>query len=168
MSKTTLNLDITINDKRWSEALPRIKSYTNDIAIKVFNDYLKNFNTAELSIVLGNDEFIQELNKNYRNKDKPTNVLSFPMTTLDELEQNTLHSIPLCVLGDIIVSYDIMAKEAEQQGKDLKHHYAHMLVHGCLHLLHYDHQDDEQAAAMETEEIKILQLFDIKNPYETI
>ena len=168
MSDLILDIDISINDQRWSDALPLIESYTKDIAVKVLSDYLNNFETAELSIVLADDKFIQELNKNYRNKDKPTNVLSFPMTTLEELEQNTVQAIPVCALGDIIISYETMVKEAEQQNKLLKHHYAHMLIHGCLHLLHYDHQDDKEAATMETEEIKNLQLFDIKNPYETI
>ena len=92
------------------------------------------------------------MNKNYRHQDKPTNVLSFPQTSEDMLDITQ----PFISLGDIIIAYETMKKEAEDQGKTFADHYSHMLVHGCLHLLHYDHQTDAQAQEMESLEIKIL------------
>ena len=105
-----------------------------------------------ISILLTNDDHIQQLNKDFRLKDKPTNVLSFPS------DENKF-------LGDIAVSFNTLKKEANEQDKEFMHHFIHMLIHGVLHLKGYDHLDDDEAEKMESLEIKILEDMGIKNPY---
>lgn len=114
---------------------------------------------SELSIrLVGNDES-QQLNRDYRGKDKPTNVLSFPADFPEEL------NIPL--LGDIIICAPVIAAEALEQGKEVDAHWAHMVVHGTLHLLGYDHIDDSEAEEMEALETQILQQLGYPAPYES-
>jgi probable rRNA maturation factor len=105
----------------------------------------------ELSVVLADDRFVRELNRDYRGKDKPTNVLSFPGD--DEY------------LGDIVLALETVEREAKAQGKTVKHHTMHLLVHGVLHLLGYDHRGDTEAEEMEKKEIKILKKLKVINPY---
>lgn len=105
----------------------------------------------EVSIVLTNDIEIQKLNKQYRGKDKPTNVLSF--------EQE------LPILGDIVLAYETIKKESKEQNKSFKAHFTHLLIHGLLHLLGFDHQAQQDADKMEGLEIELLKELDIDNPY---
>lgn len=107
----------------------------------------------EVSVVLTNDQRIRQLNAKYRKKDKPTNVLSFPQD----------HEI---LLGDIILSYETIQREAEEQQKSFLHHLQHLCVHGFLHLLGHDHEEDEEAEEMEACEIKICKALNIGNPYQ--
>lgn len=100
----------------------------------------------EVTVKLVSNDESQQLNKRFRKKDKPTNVLSFPH--LDEEEPN--------YLGDIAICVDIVKQEANQQNKPEPHHFAHMTIHGILHLLGYDHQQDEEAEVMENLEASIL------------
>lgn len=111
---------------------------------------------ASLQIV-GSDE-MQSLNKNYRNKDKPTNVLSFPMELPDEVGIN--------ILGDLALCDEVIESEAKQQGKAAEAHWAHMVVHGMLHLQGYDHIEDDEAELMEAKEIEIMKKLDFENPYK--
>ena len=113
---------------------------------------------AEVSIVLTNDATIRELNKNWRKIDKATNVLSFPAANLKKLAQSPL-------LGDIILSYETLAREAWQESKTIEDHYSHLIIHGFLHLLGFDHETETEAEAMEALEIKILAALNIANPY---
>ncbi|AWB68294.1 rRNA maturation RNase YbeY [Saccharobesus litoralis] len=99
----------------------------------------------------------QQLNKDYRGKDKPTNVLSFPFQAPAGIE------LPL--LGDLVICADVVAQEAQEQGKTLNAHWAHMLVHGCLHLLGYDHIEDDEAEIMEGKERQILAQLSFDDPY---
>lgn len=100
----------------------------------------------------------QSLNHQFRGKDKPTNVLSFPFESPPGME------MPL--LGDLVVCAPIISREANEQNKQVAHHYAHMIVHGILHLLGYDHIDDAQAEEMEALEIRILAELAIDDPYQ--
>mgnify|MGYP000039891206 CR=1 FL=1 len=115
-----------------------------------------------VTVTLTDDAAIQILNRDYRHKDKATNVLSFPMW-------NSLDEIPADVgetpLGDIIIAFETIAREAKEQDKTLADHFSHMLVHGFLHLLGYDHIDDPDAVIMEALEINILKKLAIANPY---
>ena len=111
----------------------------------------------ELTIRLVNCEESQQLNCQYRNKDKPTNVLSFPFEVPDGIELN--------LLGDLIICIEVMKKEALEQKKDLFDHWAHLVIHGCLHLVGFDHISDSEALEMESIEITILAKLGIKNPY---
>ena len=99
----------------------------------------------------------QTLNHQYRDKDKPTNVLSFPFEVPDGIELN--------LLGDIIICVEVVAQEAQTQNKTLEAHWAHMVVHGCLHLLGFDHISDDEAEEMEALEIEILAELGLDNPY---
>ena len=118
----------------------------------------------EFSIVLTDDETTQALNRDYRGKDKPTNVLSFAM--LDSNDDDFLPPAdqPLPV-GDIILAYETIESEAIEQSKPLRDHYAHLLVHGALHLLGYDHEAPHEGDVMESLEIRILKKYGIENPY---
>ena len=107
------------------------------------------------------DASIQEYNRDYRGKDSPTNVLSFPANDEDDA---TPDGAPL-LLGDILLAYDTILREADEQNKPVLHHVAHMIIHGVLHLCGYDHIDDADAQAMEALEIQILRDFSIPTPY---
>ena len=112
----------------------------------------------EVSILLASDEKVQELNKKYRGKDKPTNVLSFPGICNNEGSGSIL-------LGDIILSYETILAESISGDKPHMDHITHLVVHGVLHLFGYDHEDEVSASEMENIEISILKEFGIKNPY---
>ncbi|SFH77026.1 rRNA maturation RNase YbeY [Modicisalibacter xianhensis] len=113
---------------------------------------------TEVTIRLVDCEESRALNRDYRGKDKPTNVLSFPFEMPPGVE-----AAPL--LGDLIVCHAVVACEAQEQHKPLAHHYAHMVVHGTLHLLGYDHIEDAEAEEMEALEREILSDFGIADPY---
>lgn len=115
---------------------------------------------AELSVRVVEAEEMQRLNKEYRGKDKPTNVLSFPAGDIAGLPADAV--VPL---GDLVVCASVIRDEAEAQGKALQDHWAHMIVHGTLHLLGFDHEDDDEAADMEGREIEILSTHGVANPY---
>ena len=118
----------------------------------------------ELSIRIVDEDEITQLNKEYRNKDKPTNVLSFPFAFEEEIGGEFGLDIPL--LGDIIICVQVVEREAKEQNKQEIAHWAHMVIHGVLHLLGYDHIDDEEAEEMEALEIKIITSLGFPNPYE--
>ena len=119
---------------------------------------LSRFNKPfEMTIRIVDSSESQTLNHQYRDKDKPTNVLSFPFDVPDGIELN--------LLGDIIVCVPVVEREAIEQGKTLDAHWAHMVIHGCLHLLGFDHISDEEAAEMENLEIDILAELGFNNPY---
>jgi probable rRNA maturation factor len=105
----------------------------------------------------------RHLNRTYRGKDKPTNVLSFP-ADVPRMGDGP-HDGPGGVLGDLAICAPIVAREAREQGKSPRAHWAHMVVHGVLHLLGYDHENDRDAQAMESREVKILSHFGYANPY---
>ncbi len=128
-----------------------------DLARRAVRASLKHFETgneSEISIVFADDDFIRDLNKRYRGKDKPTNVLSFP--------QDGGHS-----LGDVVLAFETIKRESKDQKKKLKDHTAHMLAHGTLHLMGMDHENNTKAEEMESLEILILKGLGVKNPYET-
>ena len=136
-----------LQDPRWKSPLrPYCKTVREICAsVKVPRHY------TEMSVVLCDDAFMRELNLHYRGKDKPTNVLSFP----GEGE----------ALGDIILAFETIRDEARAQKKTIRAHTTHLIVHGMLHLLGFDHENDADAAKMEQKEIKILQKLGLNNPY---
>ena len=111
----------------------------------------------ELTIRLVNNEESQTLNNQYREKNKPTNVLSFPFEVPEGIELN--------LLGDLVICIDVMEEEAQAQNKALFDHWAHLVIHGCLHLVGFDHISDTEADEMESIEIIILEKLGINNPY---
>jgi probable rRNA maturation factor len=117
--------------------------------------------TSELTVRIVDEAESRELNHNYRDKDKPTNVLSFPF----EVPEHLPEEIDFPLLGDLVICAQVVNREAQEQNKSTEAHWAHMLLHGCLHLLGYDHIDDNEAEEMESLEIKILQKMGFENPY---
>ncbi len=116
--------------------------------------------TPECSVLICDDTHIQSLNADFRNKDKPTNVLSFPQFDAFQVPANGKHYI-----GDIAMSYDTLAREAAEAGLSLHDHATHLFVHSFLHLFGYDHINDDDAEQMESLEVRILAKLGIKNPY---
>lgn len=122
---------------------------------------------AELSIRVVDENESSELNLRYRNKQGPTNVLSFPADLPESLQELLLEeSLQLPLLGDLVICAQVVEREAQQQNKSLKAHWAHMLVHGSLHLIGYDHMNDHEAELMEQMETNILTNLDFPPPYE--
>jgi probable rRNA maturation factor len=105
----------------------------------------------------------RRLNRTWRGKDKPTNVLSFPADPLPASVRRSRDEVD--EIGDLAICAPVVAREAREQGKSLQAHWAHMVVHGVLHLLGYDHENDRDAVRMETKEAVILQQFGYPNPY---
>ena len=120
---------------------------------------------VEISVRMTGDEQVRALNSEWRGKDKPTNVLSFPLAGKDELQTANLADLEL-LLGDIILARGVCEAEAAEKGVSMQQHATHLLVHGTLHLLGYDHHDDDEAADMEEREIRALNRLGIANPYE--
>ena len=116
---------------------------------------------GELSLVLADDAMVRELNRDWRDKDKPTNVLSFPAE--DEID---IPEAPR-MLGDVVLAFETLCREAEEQSKPLEHHLSHLVIHGVLHLLGYDHIEDTEAQEMEALEAQLLESLGISNPYLT-
>lgn len=142
-----LHAEVTISSDLWV-AIPDIVTHV----FKVLNAVEGDDGLEHVSILLTNDAHIQQLNSDFRNMDKPTNVLSFPS---DEEEY----------IGDIAIAYETLEREAKEQDKDFIHHFIHMLIHGILHLYGYDHINNKDAEDMESLEIKILADMGIENPY---
>ena len=118
---------------------------------------------SELTIRLVDAEEGQELNRTYRHKDYATNVLSFPAEVPDGPGGEPLLDIPL--LGDLVICVPVVEREAREQNKALEAHWAHLVIHGCLHLLGYDHIDDEEAEEMESLERQLLAELGYPDPY---
>lgn len=149
---TTLSLDLQIADS--DEEHPSLQALENWVLLA-----LKGQKTeAELTIRLVDEAEITALNKQYRHKNKATNVLSFPAEIPEHID------LPL--LGDLVICSKVVKTEAEQQGKPLNDHWAHMVIHGCLHLLGYDHIDDDESEFMEQLETRLLAEIGIANPYK--
>ena len=120
---------------------------------------------VELSVRLTADEEVRALNAQWRGQDKPTNVLSFPLAEAEDLDEADGDG-PELMLGDIVLARGVCAREADDKAIPLPHHAAHLMVHGTLHLLGYDHHDDDAAADMEARETRALARLGIANPYE--
>ncbi len=142
-----MGIDIEIEDETWSAALPNAEALALEAAEAA---------TAEggLAILLTDDDTVADLNLRFRGKSGPTNVLSFPAP-----ENREGH------LGDIALAYGVCAREAAEQGKSLAHHLQHLVAHGVLHLVGYDHQTETEAAEMEALERRILAGLDVPDPY---
>jgi len=164
-----MTLDIAIDaDAEWDSS----KDWANlarsaaaaAIAESAFPRLGQGERTVELSVRLTSDDEVHALNSEWRGKDKPTNVLSFPMAEVDDLDAVVLPG-PELMLGDIILARGVCAAEAEDKGVPLEDHATHLVVHGTLHLLGYDHMDDDSAADMEGREVRALARLGIADPY---
>ena len=164
-----LDLDISVTCPLWTEILPGAAALSEIAAAAAFRMAPINGSAdpkAEVSIVLADDDFVRALNRDYRGRDESTNVLSFPASEPDDERAPPPPGAPR-LLGDIVVAYQTTIGEAAWQGKTLGDHLCHLVVHGMLHLLGFDHQMPAPAEAMERLEIEILAGLDIANPYES-
>jgi probable rRNA maturation factor len=116
---------------------------------------------AEVSVRIVNEDEIRNLNRDYRQRDYATNVLSFPAGDIEGLPEDAA-----AALGDVVICAAVVANEAAEQDKALDDHWAHMLVHGTLHLIGFDHETEVEAAAMEALEVSILAASGVANPYQ--
>ena len=134
------------------------------IAESAFPQLATSERPVELSVRLAGDQEVRELNGKWRGQDKATNVLSFPLVDAAEL-QNTNVSDRELLLGDIVLARGVCESEADEKGVSIEQHVAHLVVHGTLHLLGYDHQHDAAAAEMEAREVRALARLGIADPY---
>jgi probable rRNA maturation factor len=146
-------IDVEIEDAAWTEALSGAEALTRAAADAVLAR-LRPGSPEGLTVLLADDEAVRDLNSRFRSQDKPTNVLSFPAP------ENPEHH-----LGDVALAYGVCAREAGEQGKPLAHHLQHLVAHGVLHLLGYDHMSDAEAHEMEGLERVILAGLGIPDPY---
>ncbi len=154
-----LHIDITLEDERW----PDLRDLAQKACETTLEDSVFKGQNLELSLVLADDSFVRKLNKNYRAQDKATNVLSF----VQEEENSPFLAGEPHILGDIILAYETLMYEAGEQRKSFEDHTIHLIVHGLLHLIGYDHIEEEDAQEMEELEVQILNELGLKNPYET-
>ena len=164
-----INIEILINEPLWKKEnrliSAKIKSLIKKIAPQTeLKNYLNKNLEIEISVVLSNDEEIKKLNKNYRQKNKPTNVLSFPAVDFKNLDKSALE-LGFMPLGDIILSYQTIKNEAISEKKKFDDHLYHLVIHSLLHLLGHDHEEKKEAEIMENLEINLLKKLDIPNPY---
>jgi len=162
MLDIALDADADWDSSNWAE-LAR-KAATSAIAESAFPQLGSGPRSVELGIRLTGDEEVRALNAEWRGKDKPTNVLSFPMAEPAELGDASADG-PELMLGDIVLARGVCAAEAAGKAISIEAHASHLLVHGTLHLLGYDHGDDEAAADMEAREVRALARLGIADPY---
>ena len=162
-------LEIAIEaDEEWDSSKPWLalarKSAEAAIAESAFPDLARAVRPVELSVRLTSDEDVRALNAHWRGKDQPTNVLSFPLAERYEFDQADEEG-PELLLGDIVLARGVCEREADEKHVSFEDHAAHLLVHGTLHLLGYDHEDIRDALDMERREVLALARLGIADPY---
>ena len=154
---TTPIIDLQIASEN-SEGLPTLEQFTHWVETALsFEAQTEDFPETEMTIRIVDEEESQTLNREYRGKDYPTNVLSFPFEVPEGIE------LPL--LGDLVICRQVMEREAKEQQISLTSHWAHLAVHGTLHLLGYDHIEEVEAEEMEGLETQIMQKLGFEDPY---
>ncbi|MBR5598600.1 MAG: rRNA maturation RNase YbeY [Alphaproteobacteria bacterium] len=170
-----IELDVIIDDDKWLECVDfdaiKVCQEIKDLTFSFVYDETKHevielANSINVSVCLSNDEEVHKLNREFRGMDKPTNVLSFANIDDDELWDGIESGEKDVELGEIILAFETLQREAFEKGIGVYQHFAHLLVHGFLHLLGFDHEDDKDADVMEGMEIDILREFSIENPYK--
>jgi len=167
-SLSNMDIDIDLVDDAWRDVADVTAAAERAIkAALIALDY--DDVTLELGCRLTSDAECHALNKDYRDKDKPTNVLSFvgvDPALLSTVSEAARADGPPLMLGDLVLAYGVVQREAEQQGKSVTNHLSHLLVHGVLHLLGHDHIEDSAAETMEALERDILKKMGIDDPYK--
>jgi probable rRNA maturation factor len=153
-----LQVEFVTTSRRWRAALAARTLGRQAIGASVAGCGIALSAGAELCVHLADDAHVRELNARWRGLDKPTNVLSFPAADAANLGQARL-------LGDIVLAFETVAREAEDEGKPLADHYRHLVVHGFLHLIGFDHETDADAEAMEAMETRVLAQLGVADPY---
>jgi probable rRNA maturation factor len=163
----SIEIAVIIDKSCWEEPHSQWEALIHPAALEALRE-LKWTKSSEINILLADDAAIQKLNKDYRGLDKPTNVLSFPSLEPDEISvlyKDETAQTPI-ILGDVVLAFETIQQESLDQKKSFDHHLVHLAVHGILHLLGYDHENDEEAAIMESLEVKILSSLMVPNPYQ--
>ena len=142
-------IEVEVDDEAWSEAVADVVAVVERAASVALGD-----TAGDVVVLLADDAHVQQINGRFRDKNRPTNVLSFPAP--DSARPH---------LGDLILAYGVCAAEAVEQGKSLSDHLSHLIIHGVLHLLGHDHEIDDEAEAMEAEERRLLASLGIADPY---
>ena len=163
-----LEIDIDADEEwdsssSWDELVRRAAEAA--IAESAFPQLATGDRPVELSVRLTGDNQVRELNAEWRGKDRPTNVLSFPLAETRDLQDANVAG-PELLLGDIVLAHGVCKAEAAEKRLTVEQHATHLIVHGTLHLLGYDHLADDQAADMEAREVRALDRLGIGNPYE--
>jgi len=158
----SLRSEVMILDPQWNKILDQPEKFCCEIVNETFERCLMRRQfvlglLSEVSIVLTENKFIQKLNKQYRNLDKPTNVLSFP--NIENFNSKDTILGDFCLIGDIVISYEMVLEESQKAKKPMLNHFAHMLVHGMLHLMGFTHNNDYDSREMESLESLILDHF---------
>lgn len=153
----TITVDIEIEDEAWTKAEPEAEALVWRAAQAVLDAH-QDIEGQGIVILLADDDSVQALNRDFRQKDYATNVLSFPSPQGPEAN-------PEGQIGDIALAFGVCQREAIEQGKSLAHHLQHLVAHGVLHLLGYNHEGDEEAESMEALEREILATLDVPDPY---
>lgn len=143
-------VEVEIEAEAWSAALPGAEGFVRQAAQAALGDH----SPSGVTVLLTDDDTVRDLNLRFRGADKPTNVLAFPAA-----------ANPEGVLGDIALAFGVCEREALAQRKTLADHLRHLVIHGVLHLLGYDHQDDTQASVMEAHERELLAGLGVPDPY---
>ncbi|HEY3917389.1 MAG TPA: rRNA maturation RNase YbeY [Stellaceae bacterium] len=163
MSQTTkprrgIQIDLAVPCAAWRRALPAAATLAREAALAALARSGKRIARAELSLVLADDATVRDLNARWRGKDAPTNVLAFASG------EGPTAGKPL-LLGDVVLAFETVAAEAKAQGKSLADHLRHLVIHGVLHLLGYDHLAGAPARRMEALETRILAVLGVADPY---
>lgn len=151
---SAVEIAVLVDCDAWTKQIPDVEALARRAARAAFTSAAVH-GAGEISVVLADDAFIRGLNRTYRCIDRATNVLAFP------LGENGLW-------GDVIVAFETTRREAAEQGKPLAHHLVHLVVHGVLHLLGYDHAVARDAERMERREAEILAALDVPDPYGAV
>lgn len=159
-----LDLDVLIPVAAWQTAVPDVEALCRRTAAAAFARVWRDRRPAEASLLLADDAQVQALNRDYRGRDEPTNVLAFAALEGGHPTIGEDISGPL-VLGDVVIAHETTMTEAARDGKTPADHLCHLVVHGILHLLGYDHQSEEEAVTMEALEVRILATLGVTDPY---
>ena len=158
------SVEVSVHCDSWNAACPAAEALAATAARAALAGIWSEANApAILSVILTDDAEQRLLNRTYRGTDAPTNVLSFALADLAA----TPADAPV-LLGDVVLAFATVEREAREQHKNLADHLAHLVVHGVLHLLGFDHQGEEEAAAMEAREVEILKSLGVPDPYRAI
>jgi probable rRNA maturation factor len=164
VARPAIRIDISIRKLAggWSEALPPYRARIRRWCLESLPQEPKGEPKGEpksLAVMLADDAYVQTLNRRFRGKDKPTNILSFP-------DAPSANASSANSWGGLALAFETILREAGEQGKTFEAHLAHLVIHGCLHLMGYDHERADERDAMEAQEINLLARFGIDNPYE--
>ena len=146
-------IEVEVDDEAWSEALPDVVARAERAAAAALGAI-----EGDVVVLLADDAHVREINARFRDKDRPTNVLSFPGGDMP-MPGQAAH------LGDIVLAFGVCRDEAEAQAKTLANHLTHLVIHGVLHVLGHDHEDEVEAEAMEAQERSLLASLGVADPY---